>query len=219
MLNQFPGSYELAASNTPSLLTGDLSATLPAGESFIGLINASDVNGLTNGSFFSIVSPPAYGAANINNVSGQWTYQSANGFLGVDPFTISVTDDLGGITEQVIVVVVDEDDDTDGILNTLDNCINVANVNQYNLDDDSLGDVCDLDKDGDGFSDFSEEAFGGNPLDNTDAASVMAAVEAFSISGQPLNRAVPAMSALGLLALGLSMLSLGVISLRKNKSA
>ena len=216
-LNQFPGAYSVPPSNTPAVLTGDLSATLLAGQSFIGVISANDIDGLADGSYFSIVLPPIYGAASINSASGQWSYQSANNFLGADPFTISLTDDLGGITQQVISVVVDEDDDSDGILNGLDNCRNVANVNQENLDDDALGDVCDTDKDGDGFSDIAEQAFGGNPLDSTDAADVMASVEAFSVSGQPLNRAVPAMGTVGLIALGLGMLCLGVVGLRRGR--
>ena len=42
-----------------------------------------------------------------------------------------------------------------------DNCPNDANVDQYDLDEDSLGDACDDDIDGDGLSNEAEEA--GNP--------------------------------------------------------
>ena len=44
------------------------------------------------------------------------------------------------------------DTDNDGITNNADNCIYVFNPNQANLDDDSQGDACDSDIDGDGVS-------------------------------------------------------------------
>jgi hypothetical protein len=46
-----------------------------------------------------------------------------------------------------------------------DNCPGVANDDQANLDEDSLGDACDDDIDGDGVSNASEQARGTNPRD------------------------------------------------------
>lgn len=46
----------------------------------------------------------------------------------------------------------DTDDDNDGVLDTWDNCPLAANAGQQNLDGDALGDVCDPDADGDGYS-------------------------------------------------------------------
>ncbi len=43
------------------------------------------------------------------------------------------------------------DADFDGICDSFDNCVNVANPNQADLDGDKKGDVCDNDADGDGF--------------------------------------------------------------------
>ena len=86
---------------------------------------------------------------------------------------------------------------------------------QDDLDNDGVGDVCDDDLDGDGFSNISEEEFGGDPLDANDADAVMAAIEAFSISNNPIDRAVPAMGGIGLLALSLSMLGLGAVRSRR----
>jgi len=43
------------------------------------------------------------------------------------------------------------DDDGDGIPNSEDNCVDVENPLQEDLDNDDLGDACDPDKDGDGF--------------------------------------------------------------------
>jgi len=49
------------------------------------------------------------------------------------------------------IIVVDLDDDDDGILNADDNCKDVENVDQDDLDDDGIGDACDEDLDGDGY--------------------------------------------------------------------
>ncbi|MBM4779792.1 MAG: thrombospondin, partial [Archangiaceae bacterium] len=45
------------------------------------------------------------------------------------------------------------DSDADGIFDHLDNCIGTVNPNNQDLDRDGLGDVCDLDVDGDGLND------------------------------------------------------------------
>lgn len=49
------------------------------------------------------------------------------------------------------------DTDLDGISDSTDNCINIANKNQENLDGDRLGDVCDNDRDGDGIFDVDDD--------------------------------------------------------------
>ena len=46
----------------------------------------------------------------------------------------------------------DEDSDGDGFVDQADNCPTVANPTQADLDNDNLGDPCDVDKDGDGIS-------------------------------------------------------------------
>ncbi len=51
----------------------------------------------------------------------------------------------------------DRDSDLDGILDSRDNCVNIANVNQENLDDDELGDACDNDRDGDHVFDSEDD--------------------------------------------------------------
>lgn len=45
------------------------------------------------------------------------------------------------------------DSDADGIFDHLDNCVGQANPNNQDLDRDGMGDVCDLDLDGDGIND------------------------------------------------------------------
>ncbi|KKR24380.1 MAG: cartilage oligomeric matrix protein [Candidatus Peregrinibacteria bacterium GW2011_GWE2_39_6] len=46
------------------------------------------------------------------------------------------------------------------VSNNLDNCPNISNVEQYDLDKDGQGDVCDSDKDGDGMPNDWEDQYG-----------------------------------------------------------
>jgi hypothetical protein len=48
------------------------------------------------------------------------------------------------------------DGDGDGVPNAVDNCPNVANADQANLDGDSAGDACDPDDDNDGIADTTD---------------------------------------------------------------
>ena len=43
-----------------------------------------------------------------------------------------------------------DDSDVDGVLDSYDNCLGLANPDQQNMDRDKLGDACDDDADGDG---------------------------------------------------------------------
>ncbi|MBX2878674.1 MAG: thrombospondin type 3 repeat-containing protein [Granulosicoccus sp.] len=51
------------------------------------------------------------------------------------------------------------DTDGDGITDTIDNCDLLSNVDQLDMDGDSIGDICDGDPDGDGTPGFSGESF------------------------------------------------------------
>ncbi len=55
------------------------------------------------------------------------------------------------------------DDDGDGVLNSQDNCPQLANAGQWDKDLDGLGNACDSDIDGDGFSNDIEIAAGSKP--------------------------------------------------------
>lgn len=55
------------------------------------------------------------------------------------------------------------DDDGDGIINGMDNCITTPNASQTDTDADELGNACDTDDDGDGFPD-SQDPY---PLDSS----------------------------------------------------
>ncbi|HSC76013.1 MAG TPA: thrombospondin type 3 repeat-containing protein [Pseudomonadales bacterium] len=49
-----------------------------------------------------------------------------------------------------------DDDDSDGVGNSTDNCPTIANTTQTDTDSDSIGDACDSDNDNDGIADASD---------------------------------------------------------------
>ena len=142
--------------DTPASITGTTSANVDIGGFGFGTLIATDVDGLTDGSYFTISTPPVNGQALINAATGNWIYTANNSYTGSDPFTVTITDDLGGTTEQVVsITITAPDSDRDGAYDHQDNCPSVSNADQANLDGDTFGDACDNDKDGDGFtSDF-----------------------------------------------------------------
>ena len=69
-----------------------------------------------------------------------------------------------GIASSVFTVS-DRDDDGDGVGDSIDNCPDVANPEQEDMDLDGIGDACDEDIDGDKFLNTEEEECGSDPED------------------------------------------------------
>ena len=80
--------------NDPTTVTGDTTATLQEDETATGDLNATDADGLTDGTYFSIETNATDGTASIDPVDGNWTYSPKPYFYGTDSFGVSVTDDF-----------------------------------------------------------------------------------------------------------------------------
>ena len=153
--------------DTPAVITGSLDGNTTQGGFTFGSLQATDVDGLTDGTYFTVSNAPLYGQAIINPSTGSWTYLAKAIYVGADPFIVTVTDDLGGTTEQVVsITITAPDSDGDGTYDFQDNCPSVFNADQANLDGDTFGDACDSDIDGDGV-DNTLDAF---PNDSTETS-------------------------------------------------
>jgi hypothetical protein len=73
-------------------------------------------------------------------------------------------EDVQAIREFIDAIALTlSDADEDGVTNDLDNCQDVSNADQADLDQDGKGDVCDADIDGDQISNTDETAQGTSP--------------------------------------------------------
>ena len=94
-------------------ITGNLTASTDEDTSVTGKISATDPEGLSDGSYFSIATnnSPDNGTASINRESGSWVYSPSANFHGSDDFTVTVTDDGGGTTSQLISISINSTPD------------------------------------------------------------------------------------------------------------
>ncbi|GHW81956.1 putative RTX toxin+-binding domain fused with VCBS repeat, Cadherin-like and large exoprotein involved in heme utilization or adhesion [Vibrio cholerae] len=91
----------------PTAITGDTSGSgAEDGGAIVGTLSATDADGLTDGSVFSVTGNPANGTATIDPVTGAWSYTPVADWHGSDSFTVTITDDEGHTTTQVINVTV-----------------------------------------------------------------------------------------------------------------
>ena len=104
--------------NDPSIISGNTTAMTEEDNSVTGDLDATDSEGLTNNTPFSIANDPSNGSASINTATGAWTYTPNANFNGSDSFIVAITDDLGGSTKQAInITIAQVNDSPDGELN------------------------------------------------------------------------------------------------------
>ncbi|WP_279463737.1 tandem-95 repeat protein [Aeromonas veronii] len=110
----------------PTTITGDASGSgAEDGGTIVGTLSATDADGLADGSVFSVTGNPANGTATIDPVTGAWSYTPVADWHGSDSFTVTITDDEGHTTTQVISVTVAPVVDivTDTLNTTEDNAV------------------------------------------------------------------------------------------------
>ena len=92
-------------------------------------------------------------------------------------------EDVQAVTDFIDAIALSlSDGDEDGVTNDLDNCQDVANANQADLDQDGKGDVCDADIDGDEISNTDETAQGTSPdKADSDGDGVLDGVDALPL--------------------------------------
>jgi hypothetical protein len=96
----------LANVDDAATISGDISYNGNEGDAVGGNMNATDVDGLTDGTYFLVTTDPANGTASIDAATGLWTFSPADlDWFGSDNFTVTVTDDQGGTTTQVINII------------------------------------------------------------------------------------------------------------------
>jgi VCBS repeat-containing protein len=63
------------------------------------------VDGLTDSTYFTVTGAASFGTAGIDATTGAWTFTPSDpNWFGSDSFTVTVTDDLGGTTTQVVSI-------------------------------------------------------------------------------------------------------------------
>ena len=86
-------TVSITSVNDATTITGDFNVTLQEDGIATGDLNATDPDGLSDGTYFLVSSDPANGSASIDPVTGAWNYSANPDFHGSDSFTVSVTDD------------------------------------------------------------------------------------------------------------------------------
>jgi VCBS repeat-containing protein len=95
------------------------------------------------------VTQPAGGVVVITGGGTGLSFQPAGNFTGTTSFSYTISDGAGGtatatVTIDVVAMTQPTDRDGDGIPDGIDNCPEVANLDQKDSDHDGAGDACDL---------------------------------------------------------------------------
>ncbi len=99
----------LANVDDPAVIGGVVSYVGNEGDVVGGTMTATDVDGLTDLTYFTVSTPATNGLAAIDPATGAWTFVPTDpNWFGSDNFTVTVTDDLGGTTIQVVNITLAE---------------------------------------------------------------------------------------------------------------
>ena len=144
--------------NGAAIISGDNNGVIDEDTSLSGDLDASDPDGLADGSYFSISTYPSHGTSSIHPIDGNWTYIPNPHFIGNDSFWVTVTDDQGFTTNQVISIVV----------NPVDNGAAIISGDNNGVIDEDTSLSGDLDaSDPDGLADGSYFSISTYPIHGT----------------------------------------------------
>ncbi len=88
-----------------SVIGGDINHVGSEGNTGTGTMIDSDIDGQSDGTYFSISTAAIHGVAAINPTTGVWTFTPTDpNWLGSDSCTVTITDDLGGSSTQVVSI-------------------------------------------------------------------------------------------------------------------
>ena len=125
----------------PAVIGGAISYVGNEGDAVGGTMTATDVEGLADGTYFTVTVPAANGTANIDAATGAWTFVPTDpNWFGSDSFTVTVTDDLGGTTTQVVnITLANVNDEPVATANTV--TTQEGNAYTFNSTDFTFSDV------------------------------------------------------------------------------
>jgi hypothetical protein len=159
--------------NSPQLVTPIPAQTLNETQalSLDVSTNFNDVDTLDIGLNWSLTGEPS--GMDISN-NGVITWDTPQDSANTYNITITLTDDgsngAQAATDTLTVNILFLDTDLDTVADYNDNCPDVSNTDQANNENDSQGDVCDLDDDNDTIPDSIENALGLDSFDASDAS-------------------------------------------------
>ena len=96
----------VTAVNDPTVVTGGTSGRGTEDTTLTGTLTATDAEGLSDGSVFTVTTAATKGTASIDPATGLWSYTPTADWNGSDSFTVTITDDAGTSSTQVISVTV-----------------------------------------------------------------------------------------------------------------
>ena len=78
----------LANVDDAAIIGGDIAYAGNEGDAVSGTLTATDIDGLTDGTYFSVTTPAANGLAAINAATGAWTFTPASAdWVAVPPWS------------------------------------------------------------------------------------------------------------------------------------